>query len=178
MLADAVAMLIIAVIGLYVLDRFPRIDFQARVTVTDGDSLRRGSQRLRLYGIDAPELGQECLDEARRRYRCGEEARRLLAELIGERDVACELIEKDRYRRDVARCRVDGIELNREMVWRGWALAYDRHSTDYLVAEAAARSAKRGLWRGEFELPEDFRAQQRDAVKRGQIVEPEWLEAD
>ena len=177
MLADAAAMLIVALIALFLLDRFPQIGLRSGVSVTDGDSLRRGPHRIRLYGIDAPELGQKCLDSANRPYPCGEAARRALAELIGGRDVVCEIVEKDRYQRDVGRCRVESVELNREMVRLGWALAYGRHSIDYIVAEAAARSGKRGLWQGEFELPEDFRAQQREAVKRGQIIEPEWLEA-
>jgi endonuclease YncB( thermonuclease family) len=178
MITDAAAMLLTALAILYVLDKFPDIDFQASVTVTDGDSLRRGSQRIRLHGIDAPELGQECRDQAGHFYRCGEESRRMLKELIGNREISCDIIEKDRYQRNVARCRVDSVELNHEMVRLGWAIAFDRHSLEYLLAEAQARGAKRGLWQGEFELPEDFRAEQRDAVKRGNMLEPDWLEID
>lgn len=177
-MGDAAATLLIAFAVLYLLDRFPEVDFRSGVSVTDGDSLRRGSQRIRLYGIDAPELGQECLDHAGASYRCGEEARRVLRELIGGRDISCDIVETDKYRRDVARCRVDNVELNREMVRLGWALAYYRHSIDYVLAEAAARGGKRGIWRGEFERPEDFRAQQREAINRGDLLEPEWLEID
>jgi len=178
MLADAAAMLIVAFVVLYVLDRFPDVDFQSGVSVTDGDSLRRGSQRIRLYGIDAPELGQECTNGTGMAYRCGEEARRVLGTLIGGRDISCDIMETDKYRRDVARCRVDGIEINREMVRLGWAIAYDRNNIDYLLAQAAARQARRGLWQGDFELPEEFRRQQREAVSRGDMLEPEWLEID
>jgi endonuclease YncB( thermonuclease family) len=178
MMADAAATLLIAFAILYFLNRFPQLDFQSSVTVTDGDSLKRGSQRIRLHGIDAPELGQECLDHTGHSYRCGAEARRILKNLIGSREISCDIIETDRYQRDVARCRVDSVELNREMVRLGWAVAYHRRNIDYLLAEAQARAAKRGVWQGEFELPEDFRAQQRDAIRRGDMLEPEWLEID
>jgi endonuclease YncB( thermonuclease family) len=177
-IADGMASLIIAFAILYLLDRFPDIDFQSRVSVTDGDSFRRGKQRIRLFGIDAPELAQECLDAKGRPYACGQAAKRALQELIGGAEISCEVVERDKYRRDVARCRKDDLEINREMVRLGWALAYERHSIDYLVAEATARNARRGLWQGHFQMPEDFRAEQRDTVNRGDIGEPPWLEAD
>jgi endonuclease YncB( thermonuclease family) len=178
MLADAVASLIVGLIVLLLIDRFPQVDFLSNVTVTDGDSLRRGSQRIRLYGIDAPELTQTCRDRSGDIYQCGEEARRFLRDLIGRREISCNVIQKDRYERDLARCRVGDMEINREMVQRGWAIAYRRDSIDYVLAEAVARRAKRGLWQGEFDWPEDFRAQQRERVKRGEMIVPDWLEAD
>lgn len=177
-LGDGLASLIIAFAILYLLGKFPHIDFQSRVSVTDGDSFRRGNQRIRLFGIDAPELAQECLDAKSRLYPCGQSARRALQELIGASEISCDIVEHDKYQRDVARCRKDGLEINREMVRLGWAIAYERHSIDYLVAEATARNARRGLWQGHFQKPEDFRAEQRDAVNRGDMVQPEWLEED
>jgi endonuclease YncB( thermonuclease family) len=177
-LGDGLASLIIAFAILYLLDKFPQIDFQSRVRVTDGDSFRRGNQRVRLFGIDAPELTQECLDGEGRPYACGQSAKRALQDLIDGSEISCDIVERDKYRRDVARCRKDGIEINREMVRLGWAVAYERHSIDYLVAEATARNARRGLWQGHFQNPEDFRAEQRDAISRGDVAQPEWLEED
>ena len=43
------------------------------------------------------------------------------------------------------------------MVHQGWALAYRRFSTAYVGAEAAAKAAKRGVWRGKFIAPWDWR---------------------
>jgi endonuclease YncB( thermonuclease family) len=177
-LGDGLVNLIIAFAILYLLNRFPQIDFQSRVSVMDGDSFRRGSQRVRLFGIDAPELAQKCLDRKGWLYACGLSAKQALQELIGSSEIRCDIVERDKYRRDVARCRKDGLDINREMVWLGWAIAYKGHSIDYLVAEATARNAKRGLWQGQFQSPEDFRAEQRDAVTRGDLAEPEWLEED
>ena len=44
------------------------------------------------------------------------------------------------------------------MVLAGWALAYRQYSTDYVDAEAEARKARRGLWRGTFAKPWEWRA--------------------
>jgi endonuclease YncB( thermonuclease family) len=177
-LGDGLASLIVALVILYLLEKFPEVDFQTRVIVTDGDSFKRGSQRIRLFGIDAPELAQECLDAKSKLYACGHVAKRALQELIGEAEISCAVIERDKYGRDVARCRKQEIEINREMVRLGWAIAYDRHSIDYLVAEAMARNARRGLWQGHFRNPRDFRKEQRDAVSRGDLAEAEWMEID
>jgi endonuclease YncB( thermonuclease family) len=43
------------------------------------------------------------------------------------------------------------------MVLNGWALAYRRYSTDYVVEELTARKARRGIWRGEFVPPWEWR---------------------
>ena len=177
-IGDGLVSLIVALAIVYLVDEFPKIDFQSRVRVTDGDSLRRGNQRIRLFGIDAPELAQECLDAKGEPYACGQSAKRALQELISGAEISCNVIERDKYRRDVARCQREGVEINREMVRLGWAIAYERHSLDYLVAEATARNARRGLWQGHFQNPEDFRAEQREAVNRGDMVQPEWLEID
>ena len=39
-----------------------RADVTGEAEVTDGDSLRIAGQRVRLHGIDAPELHQTCKD--------------------------------------------------------------------------------------------------------------------
>ena len=40
-------------------------------TVVDGDTLIVDGSRLRLYGIDAPESQQQCLDTEKQQYACG-----------------------------------------------------------------------------------------------------------
>ena len=47
------------------------------------------------------------------------------------------------------------------LVSNGWALAYRRYSTDYVAADEVAKSAKLGLWRGEFVKPWEWRVGQR-----------------
>jgi endonuclease YncB( thermonuclease family) len=119
---------------------------------TDGDSLVVGGARIRLEGIDAPELAQNCRRDGSD-YACGREAREALADLIAGRDVSCESRQSDRYGRALAVCAAGGVELNRAMVEAGWAVAYG----GYRDAEAAARRARRGLWAGTFDEPQEWR---------------------
>ena len=131
------------------------------VRVVDGDTLRIGSRRIRLYGIDAPEHAQSCDDAGGRRYRCGEAAAAALAGLIGGARPDCAERDRDRYGRSVAVCTVGGRDLNRAMVAAGWAVAYSRYARDYEPDEAAARRARRGVWQGRFERPDLYRAERR-----------------
>ena len=121
-------------------------------TVVDGDSLRVGGVMIRLKGVDAPELHQTCEREGRP-YRCGEEARRALAHLAERDGLSCEIEGKDRYDRSLARCAAAGVDLGSAMVEGGHAVAYG----DYRREEAAARAARRGLWAGSFERPQEWR---------------------
>ncbi|MBK5947541.1 succinoglycan biosynthesis protein [Rhodobacter veldkampii DSM 11550] len=124
--------------------------------VIDGDTLEVAGERVRLFGIDAPEAGQACRDAAGRRWDCGAHATARLEALSGGA-VRCEGRERDRYGRLVARCAAGGQDLGAAMVAEGAAFAYARYSADYLPAEAAARAARRGVWAGAAERPEDRR---------------------
>ena len=104
-------------------------------TVTDGDTLRLGAQRVRLHGIDAPESSQTCRAGGKT-WRCGAAATRALREHIAGRTVEC--AERDRYGRIVAVCRVAGRDVNAWMVEQGWALAYRKYSTGSGWARAAS----------------------------------------
>ena len=50
------------------------------------------------------------------------------------------------------------------MVSQGFALAYRKYSTAYVGQERAAKAARRGLWRGEFVAPWDWRRGKRLAA--------------
>ena len=125
--------------------------------VSDGDSLRSGRLKIRLFGIDAPELKQDCADAAGRDWPCGKAARARLAELVTA-PLQCELIDVDRYGRLVMRCLAGGgTDIAEALVAQGLALAYRRYATDYVAAEEAARAARAGVWGGEFTTPWDWR---------------------
>jgi endonuclease YncB( thermonuclease family) len=140
-------------------------------TAIDGDSLRNGDSDIRLYGIDAPELHQHCRDAHGRDYPCGHEARRALADLVADRELSCVVEDTDRYGRSVAQCAAGDIDINAEMVRQGWAIAFRRHSLDYVSFEAAARREKLGLWRGSFEDPSAWRDAHRVELTRGDLGE-------
>lgn len=116
----------------------------------DGDTLTSDGLRIRIRGIDAPERRQLCGAEARR-WPCGLEAGRALGErLTGLR---CEMRGLDKYRRRLAICFTPAGDLGAEMVRLGHAVAYGR----YAAEEAEARAARRGIWSGPFERPQDWR---------------------
>lgn len=120
--------------------------------VIDGDSLRIGNGEVRLVGIDAPEGRQNCTRNGKD-WDCGEEARRELQRLIGNKMVTCRSVERDQHGRYLGICEAGGQTLNAAMVERGYAVSYH----DYRNEERAAKSARRGLWSGTFQMPRDWR---------------------
>lgn len=132
-------------------------DLSGQARLIDGDTLEIGGQAVRLADIDAPETGQRCQD-GNRTYRCGEKALEALSALIAGQSVTCAGDETDRYGRLIAHCRAGARDLNREMVRLGWAVAYVRYSDAYLREEIEALKARRGVWRGPFQRPTDYRA--------------------
>ena len=136
-----------------------------RARVIDGDTIEIGAVRVRLYGVDAPESAQSCLAGGER-WSCGQRATRALAGQIGGRTVACSERDRDRYGRTVAVCRQGGRDVNAWLIGQGWALAYRRYSLAYVNEESSARAARRGIWRGEFVAPWDWRRGERLASSR------------
>lgn len=169
---DALVFLVILTIVLTFMKQFGMIDLgSGSVHVVDGDSLRKGDTDIRLHGIDAPEYRQSCRDKHDAEYLCGKLSANALRGLVRGREVSCTSIETDRYGRAVAVCKIGDLDINGEMVRLGWALAYSRHSTSYLRAEAEAKKAERGIWAGTFEKPEDYRARQRPVL--GDLGDPD-----
>ncbi len=143
-----------------VLSGIAHADVSGRALVIDGDTIEVRGSRVRLHGIDAPESDQPCCAGGSA-WQCGRHATRALTDLIGGRLVDCQERDRDRYGRIVAICHVGGSDLGAWLVIRGWALAYRRYSDDYVSEEATARASRRGLWRGEFAAPWDWRAEER-----------------
>jgi endonuclease YncB( thermonuclease family) len=124
-----------------------------RATVVDGDGLEIGGTKIRLFGVDAPEIDQYCQRDDRTRWRCGHYASVELDRLVASREVACTVRTVDQYDRPVAVCRVGDADVAESQVRNGWAVAYRKFTKDYADEEDAARSAKRGLWAGGFDMP-------------------------
>ena len=128
-----------------------------RPRVVDGDSLEVAGHRIRLFGVDAPESTQECRDQRGRSYACGHDAREALSATIGSQPVSCTPVGES-YGRDVSMCTAGGRDLSEAMVRSGHALELRQHSRGrYSDAEREARSARRGLWAGDFERPSQWR---------------------
>ena len=138
-------------------------DLIGQASIIDGDTIEIHGQRIRLFGIDAPEHDQLC-EAGGNQYRCGQQAALALADQIGSRTVDCVPRDVDQYGRVVAVCSAVGEDLNAWMVRNGWALAYRHYSTAYVPDEDAAHLAGDGIWRGTFVAPWDWRRAQRQGA--------------
>ena len=132
-------------------------DLSGPAAVIDGDTLDVGGQRVRLEGIDAPEMAQTCRRSDGSTWSCGRDAAEVLADLVARRSVTCRSGGTDKYNRALAVCSVDGLDVNAEMVRRGYAWAFVKYSSTYTSEEAQAREAGAGVWQGEAQTPWQFR---------------------
>jgi len=85
--------------------------------VTDGDTLvLENGKRLRLIGIDAPEKGERCFEEAKNRLR---------GLVLGKGVILVkDYSERDKYGRLVRFVYIDGLFVNLVLVEEGLALAF------------------------------------------------------
>lgn len=125
--------------------------------VIDGDTFSLQGQTIRLEGIDAPELAQLCAAADGQPYACGVKAAAALKRILKAGPVACRATGRDRYGRTLAYCRAGSLDVNAEMVRRGWAMAFVRYSSAFVPEEQAARRTRRGLWKGNFLPPWEWR---------------------
>lgn len=149
-----VALLILLVLIAAKLDQSADRVIRGPFYAIDGDTLSAAGERLRLLGIDAPELDQTCEDGRGGRWECGKEARRLLARLTADARAECLGRDRDRYRRLLVRCHAGAENINAALVRRGLAIASGRYAEE----QVAARRERQGLWAGDFESPRDWRA--------------------
>jgi len=136
--------------------------------IVDGDTVYINNYKIRLEGIDAPEIKQKCKKEKLKissiigytfyeEYYCGEHSKENLKAKVKGSDIKCISFTKDRYKRHLAKCFKGKINLNRWMVRNGHAIAYRRYSKEYIPDEDFAKENKLGLWQGKFLKPEKWR---------------------
>jgi len=141
--------------------------------IREGDQIIIGNSRIRLGGIDAPSVDQLCLNHSGERWTCGVAARDELIKHVGGKSWSCHVVQTDRRGRQIARCEVDGEDIQKWMVKSGWALAYVRFSHDYDADEKAARDAKAGMWQGAFIAPWDWRVRNKKTTILGSAKAPD-----
>src|SRR6202035_2729509 len=145
--------------------------------IRDGDQIQIGNSKIRLGGIDAPSVDQLCLNNTGERWTCGVAARDELTKHARNKSWTCHTSRTDRRGRQVARCEVDGEDIQKWMVKSGWALSYVQFSHDYDADEAAAREAKAGMWQGAFIAPWDWRIRNKKTAILGTVQPPENAQA-
>lgn len=135
------------------------------VAITDGDTIRvmyKGQeQKIRLWGVDAPEKTQAY----------GTAARNFTGDMVFGKTVTVDVRDTDRYGRWVGWITApDGKVLNLELVQNGyawWYRQYAPYATDLADAQDSAQNARRGLWKDKNpEAPWDYRRQERQRRMR------------
>lgn len=121
--------------------------------VADGDTVTvvsrsAGKLTVRLYGIDAPETGKR--GQPGQPY--GAVAKRVLMYKLLGKAVTVEIQDRDQYGRAVGVVRLNGRDVNAEMVAEGLAWAYRQYlagpyASEYIALEEQARRHRLGLWR-------------------------------
>ena len=112
--------------------------------IHDGDTVTarcpEGKLKVRLFGIDAPEIGQKPW---------GEQSRELLRGLLPNPHIKLEVVDLDqRYGRVVARILNGYQDVGLEMVRQGGAAVYEQYNNSraYQVAQLQAKQDRLGIW--------------------------------
>ncbi|GGD98494.1 hypothetical protein GCM10011390_16600 [Aureimonas endophytica] len=134
----------------------------ARTLAVDG-----AKERVRLFGVDAPDRKQTCSNWANLKYRCGVNATHALAAIVGRNgQVTCEEQSRDKDGRVYAICKKGDDDIGAELIRRGWARDYVKYSHGrYAPQEAEAKQARRGAWAGKWKAPWKWRDEQHPAVQ-------------
>ncbi|MFZ9181112.1 MAG: thermonuclease family protein [Rickettsiales bacterium] len=134
-------------------------EFSGKAKVLDGDSIKVGNKEVRLFGLDAPEYKQKCLDKDNLEYNCGINSRDFLQKLIAGKKVRCTYASKDKYDRFLGICYLEKLSINAEIIKNGMAVIYNftESSEEMNALENQAKASKIGIWQGSFELPKDYR---------------------
>ena len=138
---------------------------QGKVKVIDGDTVKIKNNKIRLSGIDAPELNQLCSKvflslsfiSFNKKYYCGKISTEKLKRLLKNEIILCKVENIDRYKRKLATCYKNKLNINSWLVRNGYALAYIKYSKKYVLQEKEAKRDQLGIWQGTFENPWDWR---------------------
>ena len=138
---------------------------EGKALVIDGDTIKIKNNKIRLSGIDAPETNQSCKKiflsiqflSFNKKYPCGKISTKKLKKLLKNELILCKIENVDRYKRKLATCYKNKLNINSWLVRNGHALAYVRYSKKYILQEKEAARDKLGLWQGTFEKPWNWR---------------------
>ena len=159
---------LITLIFIYIFNPLYAEEISGVPKIVDGDTVHINHKKIRLEGIDAPEIKQKCKKPylkissilnftLNKEYNCGVLAKKELSKKIGNIEINCISLSKDRYKRYLGTCYKGTENLNKWMVNRGYAVAYKRYSKKYLVDENYAKENNLGIWQGSFLRPEKWR---------------------
>lgn len=143
--------------------------FTGTARIVDGDTLALDDIKIRLHGIDAPEIAQTCSDMHGAIWTCGQWSKAAL-ERLATGLVTCVQKDIDRYGRIVGTCFAQGVDVNAAMVAKGAAFAYVQYSRDYISQETQARRMAFGMWRSGVQAPSEYRSDKRVTTQARQAA--------
>jgi endonuclease YncB( thermonuclease family) len=117
------------------------------IDVVDGATLRAGDMLVRLTGVTLPQDDRTCKRLDGLAVPCLDRASSYLQLLVKGRAVACDRAGVAADGMDLGRCRIGETDIAEQMIRQGWASAAEASEKRLVVAEAAARKQKLGIWR-------------------------------
>lgn len=135
--------------------------------VVTGSILYLEGIKVKLLGIDAPNLNQICVNHMGSDYNCGEKSVEWLQDWLNGKEVSCHILSRVERGQATGSCFTDdkSYDVAAVIVNAGWAVAYTRTTDIYVPYEQQAAEAHRGLWGGTFYRPEDWRRLQNRKVQ-------------
>ncbi len=132
-------------------------EISGRARVMDSNTIEIDGRRVRLAGVDAPDLAQTCPTKKGEDYACGRISAQTLVALVKDGPLTCVGDKTDAAGRLLARCAIRGFDVGEQYVMTGRAFADPETGADYRRAEATAEKLREGMWRGPFQKPWDWR---------------------
>jgi endonuclease YncB( thermonuclease family) len=155
-----VVLLIAITLGWHLHDLDEQVFKSSLIDIIDGDTIILNNLKIRLQGIDAPEMKQTCKQRIDGKiWPCGLAAAEKLKALTAGKEIACTNEGKDKYQRHLSYCYVGDLNINAEMVKQGYAIAYTRYDKSFILEEWQARWYNRGVWASEFIEPSSWRGE-------------------
>jgi endonuclease YncB( thermonuclease family) len=126
----------------------PRTMTTARAAeAIDAGMIRAGDATYRLAGIVLPENGRMCRRLDGLAVACVDRAHSYLQLLVKGRAISCERAPQLSDGPHEANCRIGDADVAEQMVRQGWARAGSQPEERFMVAEAAAKKQRLGIWR-------------------------------
>jgi endonuclease YncB( thermonuclease family) len=116
------------------------------IEVINATTIRSSDMTVRLAGIELPQPAQSCRRLDGLAVSCTDRAISYLQLLVKGRSVACDKAGIATDGVEKGRCRIGETDIAEQMVRQGWAKASDNPDGRLVIAEAAARKQKLGIW--------------------------------
>ena len=147
---------------------FSKDIFGTVIGVADGDTItlldaNKLKHKIRLYGIDSPEGGQAF----------GDRAKKATSKLVYGKNVEINVLDRDRYGREVGIVFHNNTNVNGELIKKGYAWVYTKYCKvrtcdDWYGSQVEAKLNNRGLWAYPKAIPPwEYRSQKRQ--KQAQV---------